>query len=245
MSASPISLSARAKLTLSLRVTGTRSDGFHLIDAEMVSLDIADVLTVHPDEDGLSIDGPFSQGLVAHEDNLVARALRQCGRRARVHIQKNIPSVGGLGGGSADAAAIFRWAKYRDLEAASRLGADIPFCMIGGRARVRGIGELIEPLDFVARTITLVIPPFGVSTPAVYRAFDSLSTQPEETINHLEAAALVVEPRLVDWKQQIFAASGSVPILAGSGSTWWLPGAFPGLVTALPEAKVMITQTSP
>ncbi len=152
MSASPISLIAPAKLTLSLQVTGTRDDGYHLIDAEMVTLDIADVLTVTPGEQGLSFDGPQAQGLTDSDDNLVSRALRQCGKQARVHIQKNIPHGGGLGGGSADAAAIFRWANYQDLEAASRIGADIPFCMVGGRARVRGIGEIIEPLPFVARS---------------------------------------------------------------------------------------------
>ena len=114
MSASPISLIAPAKLTLSLQVTGTRDDGYHLIDAEMVTLDIADVLTVTPGEQGLSFDGPQAQGLTDSDDNLVSRALRQCGKQARVHIQKNIPHGGGLGGGSADAAAIFRWANYQD-----------------------------------------------------------------------------------------------------------------------------------
>ena len=84
-------LFAPAKLTLSLRVTGLRQDGFHLIDAEMVTLDIADVLTVTPGEQGLSFDGPQAQGLTDSDDNLVSRALRQCGRQARVHIQKNIP----------------------------------------------------------------------------------------------------------------------------------------------------------
>lgn len=96
----------------------------------------------------------------------------------RAFTYKNIPHGGGLGGGSADAAAIFRWANYQDLEAASRIGADIPFCMVGGRARVRGIGEIIEPLPFVARTITLILLPFGVSTPVVYRAFDALPHNP-------------------------------------------------------------------
>ena len=105
----------------------------------------------------------FASGVPTDDNNLVSRALQLCGKTAHVHIEKNIPHGGGLGGGSADAAAIFRWANYQDLEAASRIGADIPFCMVGGRARVRGIGEIIEPLPFVARTITLILLPFGVS----------------------------------------------------------------------------------
>jgi len=245
MSASPISLIAPAKLTLSLHVTATRDDGFHLIDAEMVSLDIADVLTVTPDEQGLSFDGPYAEGLSASEDNLVSRALRQCEKQARVHIQKNIPSGGGLGGGSADAAAIFRWANYQDLEAASRIGADIPFCMVGGRARVRGIGEIIEPLPFVARTITLILLPFGVSTPVVYRAYDALPPQSNDIVNHLEAAAMIVEPRLAHWKQRIEHESGATPVLAGSGSTWWLDGSHPDLGARLEGAEVVVTHTTP
>jgi len=195
-----IIIDAPAKLTLSLRVTGVREDGFHLvredgfhlIDAEMITLNLVDKVRITPDEDGLNFDGPFSSGISTNSDNLVSRALALAGRRARVHIEKNIPSGGGLGGGSADAAAILKWAGFTDLEAASRLGADIPFCMIGGRARVQGIGEVIDILPPVHREITLVIPPFGVSTPAVYRAWDDLEKAGNNTTNdqnHLQQAA--------------------------------------------------------
>ena len=190
-----IIIDAPAKLTLSLRVTGVREDGFHLIDAEMVTLNLVDKVRITPNEDGLSVDGPFSAGISTDSSNLVSRALALAGRRARVHIEKNIPSGGGLGGGSADAAAILNWAGFTDLEAASRLGADIPFCMIGGRARVRGIGEVIDTLPPVHREITLVIPPFGVSTPAVYRAWDDLAKagiNTTDSLNDLQQAALVV-----------------------------------------------------
>ncbi len=63
-----------------------------------------------------------------------------------MEVDKQIPSGAGLGGGSADAAAILRWAGHTDVEAEARLGADVPFCVIGGRARVTGIGEQLEPL---------------------------------------------------------------------------------------------------
>ncbi len=241
-----ILIDAPAKLTLSLRVTGVREDGFHLIDAEMVTLDLVDKVRITPNEDGLSVDGPFSSGISTDSDNLVSRALALAGRRARVHVEKNIPSGGGLGGGSADAAAILNWAGFTDLEAASRLGADIPFCMTGGRARVRGIGEVIEALPPVHRAITLVIPPFGVSTPAVYRAWDDLARAGNNTAsdqNHLQQAALIVEPRLIEWRDKIAQASGQEPVLAGSGATWWLDGAFLELAKDLPKATVLVTQT--
>lgn len=241
-----IPIDAPAKLTLSLRVTGVREDGFHLIDAEMVTLNLVDKVRITPNEDGLSVDGPFGDGVATDSSNLVNRALALAGRRARVHIEKNIPSGGGLGGGSADAAAVLKWAGFTDLEAASRLGADIPFCMIGGRARVQGIGEVIDILPPVQRKITLVIPPFGVSTPAVYRAWDDLAKAGMNTTNdqnHLQQAALIVEPRLIEWHDKIAQACGQAPVLAGSGSTWWLDGAFLELAKDLPKATVVVTQT--
>jgi len=243
---SSIQIDAQAKLTLSLRVTGVRNDGFHLIDAEMVTLDLADTLTITPEGNGISVDGPFGDGVATDASNLVSRALSLAGRTAHVHITKNIPSGGGLGGGSADAAALLKWAGFTDLEAASRLGADIPFCMIGGRARVQGIGEVIDVLPPVQRTITLVVPPFGVSTPAVYRAWDELAKAKENTngnINDLQQAALKVESRLVDWHARITKATGQEPVLAGSGATWWLDGSFQELAKDLPEATVLVTHT--
>ena len=258
MSTQIVSLVAPAKLTVSLKVTGVRADGFHLIDAEMITLDLADELVVDPSRTGLEITGEFADDLAESvdakgandtNDNLVSRALQLAGRRAHVTITKNIPSGGGLGGGSADAAAILRWAGFTDLVAAAKLGADIAFCMIGGRARVSGIGEVVNPLKKIAREITLVVPPFRVSTPAVYRAFDQLTDFGRTPIKHagvndLELAAINVEPRLAIWKQKISQAAGVEPVLAGSGSTWWLDGKFEDLAGQLADATVVCTQTN-
>lgn len=238
-----ITLEAPAKLTLSLRITGVRLDGFHLIDAEMVALDLADRIQITSGGHGLEIVGPFAAEINDDENNLVNRALRLCNRNAHVRIDKQIPSGGGMGGGSADAAAILRWALFADLALASQLGADIPFCMVGGRARVQGIGEIISPLPFIAHDITLIIPPFGISTPAVYRAWDTIAKPKTHRSNDLEPAALMVEPRLVAWRDQIASLAGIVPKLAGSGATWWLFGAHTDLVEALPEATVLVTKT--
>ena len=238
-----VTVEAQAKLTLTLHVTGVRADGFHLIDAEMVTLDVADVLTITEGADGIDIDGPYAAGLSTDGDNLVARALALAGRRAHVRITKNIPHGGGLGGGSADAAAVLRWAGFDDLVAASRLGADIPFCMVGGRARVQGIGEQVTPLVPERRDITLVIPPFGVSTPTVYAAWDALEASRQRgAVNDLEEAAIAAEPRLEDWRRRI-RACGVTPVLAGSGSTWWVDGAHPELANVLDDATVLVTAT--
>lgn len=218
---------APAKLTLALRVVGVRADGYHLIDAEMTTLELADEIRIveTPDEESsVTYVGEFADGLVGDGRDLVSRALRHVGRSARVTVDKRIPHGGGLGGGSADCAAILRWAGRHELSEAATLGADVPFCLVGGRARVRGIGEVIEPIESRPGVVTLVVPPFGVSTPAVYAAWDDMGGPASEGPNDLEPAACRVEPRLIEWRDRITDATGRTPVLAGSGSTWFVEG---------------------
>jgi 4-diphosphocytidyl-2-C-methyl-D-erythritol kinase len=246
---------APAKLTLSLRVTGVRPDGYHLLDAEMVSLDLADELTfsegsgfeivdARPGAGASSAPAPAAgggalrpgvpaapglpPGVPAGDDNLVRRALRAVGRDAHIRLVKRIPAGGGLGGGSADAAAVLRWAGNDDVALAATLGADVPFCLRGGRARVTGIGDRLDRLPFLERTFTLMTPPFGCSTAAVYRAWDALGGPTGGGPNDLEPAALNVEPGLARWRDRLGEATSQTPVLAGSGSTWYVEGAFPG-----------------
>jgi len=228
-------IEASAKLTLSLRITGVRSDGMHLIDAEMVSLDLHDTLTFS-DGDGLEVVG----GLDAPVDdtNLVRKALRAVGRTALVRLEKRIPACAGLGGGSTDAAAVLRWAGVHDMDLAAGVGADVAFCVVGGRARVRGIGGWVESLPFENRTFTLLTPPLACSTPAVYRAWDDLGGPTGDHGNDLEPAALAVEPDLARWRDLLGDATGEQPRLAGSGSTWFVDGAHPG------EGRLVVHTTS-
>lgn len=223
---------ARAKLTLSLRVTGVREDGYHLLQSEMVTLDLADTLTFS-DGDGLTVSGLGADGPVpAGADNLVSRALAATGRQAAVHLYKRIPTGAGLGGGSADAAAVLSWAGCEDLEIAVRLGADVPFCLAGlGRAQVGGVGEILEPLPFdevAGLSYTLLVPPLHVSTMEVYRAWDRLGGPVGENGNDLEPAALEVAPDLAEWRDRLGEATGETPRLAGSGGTWFVPGVHEG-----------------
>jgi 4-diphosphocytidyl-2-C-methyl-D-erythritol kinase len=232
---------APAKLTVSLRITGVRHDGYHLIDSEMVSLDLADRLTIS-EGDGLEIVGRAAEGIAADDSNLVRRALAAVGRRAHVRVEKRIPAGAGLGGGSSDAAAILRWAGVDDVELAASLGADVPFCLVGGRARVTGVGEIVEPLPFIARTYTIVTPPFGVSTAEVYRAWD-VRPVPAGGPNDLESAAIEVQPRLASWRVRISRVTGCVPVLAGSGSTWFVEGDHHQAADALAPATVVVAHT--
>lgn len=228
-----VTVPAPAKLTLSLRVTGLRSDGYHLIDSEMVTLDLADALEFSPG-DALEISGGVvgAETLPTGDDNLVRRALAFVGRRAHVRLFKRIPAGGGLGGGSADAAAVLRWAGWDgDPSEAAALGADVPFCVRGGRARVSGVGEVLEPMpldDLAGCEFTLLTPPFSVETAAVYRQWDRMGGPTGAGPNDLEPAALVVEPRLARYREELAVATGQTPVLAGSGSTWFVAGSHPG-----------------
>ena len=215
-------LEAPAKLTRSLRVVGVREDGYHLLDAEMVTLDLHDTLVVS-EGPGRANDLPA--------DNLVSRALAAVGRAGDVHVAltKRIPAGAGLGGGSADAAAVLRWAGCRDLAVAAALGADVPFCLVGGRARVGGIGEVVEPLPFVELVFTLLTPPLHVSTPAVYAEWDRLGGPADPRgVNDLEPAAVSLVPDLARWRDRLGDATGQVPVLAGSGGTWFVEDAYEG-----------------
>lgn len=241
----PVKVLAPAKLTLSLRITGVREDGYHLIDAEMVTLGFADELLIEDGEglamlagheadreignrelgDESSLD--LSENLDPSE-NLIAKALALANRQAKITVVKRIPMGAGLGGGSADAAAVLRWAGIDDLDAAASLGADVPFCLVGGRAQVGGIGEIVNPLPSQPAVYTLLTPPFGCSTQAVYKMWDEMGGPQGENGNDLEPAAIRAEPRLAEYRDLLAEATGQTPRLAGSGSTWFVEGDHPG-----------------
>lgn len=249
---------APAKLTLSLRVTDRRDDGLHLIDAEMITINLYDTLTIQEigstgnegihNKDAGNDSGVGSSSLTVQggdldiptgPENLVLQALALVGRKAKVDLVKQIPSQAGLGGGSSDAGAILRWAGFADLVAAAQLGADVAFCTVGGRARVRGIGEQVESLPFVEKTLTLMTPPVKCPTGQIYKRWDDLGGPTGDNGNDLEPAALSVVPELERFRQQLGDDTGQQPRLAGSGSTWFVEGAYPGpgrvVCAAVPE----------
>jgi 4-diphosphocytidyl-2-C-methyl-D-erythritol kinase len=218
---------ARAKLTLSLRVTGRRPDGYHELEALVVSIrDPHDVLTIqlHPTPGTrLSTSGPAAGGIPAGRnnlDNLAARAalallqvVDDAGPFAaaglEINLHKEIPAGAGLGGGSADAAATLR-AGDRLLELgldpgvlltlAAGIGSDVSFCLGGGTAWMRGRGEVIEPLPAVGGlSMVVAAPPFAVSTAAVYAAWDDLGgPRSERAVPAPEAVAGLLPGGLVN-----------------------------------------------
>jgi 4-diphosphocytidyl-2-C-methyl-D-erythritol kinase len=186
--AAPIRLAAPAKVNLHLHVTGRRGDGYHLLDSLMAFAGVYDIVTVAPaDELSLHIDGPHASALAGMdpEDNLMMRAARRLAEaagvepRARLTLTKRLPVAGGIGGGSADAAAALRglyqlWGLDLNdttmLRLALRLGADVPICLFGRAANVGGIGETLDPAPTLPPVpMLLVNPGVPVSTPEVFR----------------------------------------------------------------------------
>lgn len=202
---------ARAKVNLTLHVTGRRDDGYHLLESVVVFADVGDDITITPAADGvltLDYDGAFADLLPSPQDNLVfkaATALRQVfGIDAGAHIRltKTLPVASGIGGGSADAAATLRALAHLwgiDINApecihiARSLGADVPVCLAARPAMMTGIGETLAPLpDLPDAAMVLVNPGVEVSTPAVFKArtapFSGAAGWPPETA---DLAALV------------------------------------------------------
>ena len=242
---------ALAKLTRSFRVTGRRDDGYHRVLTEMVTIDLADDVELS-EGDGIDIvdeiawsEGADPRPSVVDDllvDNLVTTALAVVDRRAHIRLVKRIPPGAGLGGGSADAAAVLRWSGMTDLNLAAKVGSDVPFCLVGGRAKVEGAGELIESLAPIDLSFVLLTPALSVSTAAVYAAFDELGPCfDESSSNDLERAALAVEPRLARFRDLLGAVSALDPKLAGSGATWFVecdPGKSASIAQAVREAVV-------
>jgi 4-diphosphocytidyl-2-C-methyl-D-erythritol kinase len=247
-----IVVTVAAELTLSLHITGTRADGYHELDATMVSItEPHDALVIKPaPRMSLQIDGSFAEGVPADETNLAWRAAEACGEQLEISLHKEIPSGAGLGGGSADAAGILVALRAEPAIAAT-LGADVPFCMRGGFAHVSGIGEILEPGPTPDLAIVVATPPFSCVTADVYRAWDALGGPRHET-NDLEPAAEHVEPRLVAFKREVEAAAGAPAILAGSGSSYAVvfedrdeAAAARARVAAVIRGSVWLASTSP
>ena len=175
-----IRVGAPAKLNLYLHVTGRRGDGYHELDSLVTFTSLADTLEIAPaDSPGLTVSGPFADALDAG-DNLAARAAaalaERMGRPAgvRIALDKRIPVAAGLGGGSADAAAVLRglarlWRLGPEhavalQDVALSLGADVPVCLASRAARMTGIGERLRPPPRLPPFAALLVNP-GVPVP--------------------------------------------------------------------------------
>ena len=174
-------LRAPAKLTWYLEVTGRRTNGMHEITSEMTTIDLVDLVEVEADGDSLRVEGPCAASVPIDATNIVARALALVGRRCSVVVHKEIPVGGGLGGGSADAGAILRWAGGVTNDEALLLGGDVPFCQLGGRALVEGVGERVTPLALRAISFRLSVACATVATIAMSACAKPISMPPPKT----------------------------------------------------------------
>ena len=183
----PSAAFAPAKVNLTLRVTGRRADGYHLLDSLVVFADVGDRLTVRqPSPLSLTVTGPFGGGLAGEEDNLVLRAARRLADaggidpQGRLTLEKNLPVASGIGGGSSDAAAALRllaeaWGLSLPQGEMDRLaislGADVPVCLARRPARMAGIGEILSAVPALPEIgLVLVNPGVACPTAAIFRA---------------------------------------------------------------------------
>ena len=246
---------APAKVNLCLRVVGRRSDGYHLLDSIFAAIDFEDHITfsVAPVSDRhgqstvtLSCDYP---GVPTDETNLATRAatafLHATNEHARVHISidKRIPPGAGLGGGSSNAATVLSTlnelaasplSRAKLAEVALSLGADVPFFLTGGCARVRGIGEAIAPIPgWPGHELIIAIPPVAVSTAWAFRNhradLDGEAHEPERLAvsreldpallrNDLERVVLPAYPEVAATKSALLSAGAAAAVMSGSGS---------------------------
>jgi 4-diphosphocytidyl-2-C-methyl-D-erythritol kinase len=247
MATAPFSLTAPAKLNLSLRVLGRRDDGFHALDTLMVRLpDLADRLEFSPaDTFAFACSDPSVPG---DESNLVVKAVRAWEAAAgeacrhRIFLEKHVPHGAGLGGGSSDAAATLHAVNElhgrplpveRLIALAASLGSDIPFFLMPGAVRCTGRGEILEPVATPppALPVVLLKPSFGVATPDAYKrwkdaeALPGIDYEPQcfpwgELVNDLEKPVFMKHRFLAEVKQWLLERPETAgALMSGSGST--------------------------
>ena len=272
-----LTLKAFAKINLVLDITGRREDGYHDLCSVMQEIGLYDTVTLRKIPEGVLLKVEFEDGVergfsLVPDDkkNLAYRAAELLLADAKVDggieivLHKNIPVAAGLAGGSTDAATVLRginvlYDLHYDLrrlcELGVKLGADIPFCIMGGTALAEGIGEKLQGLPIPGSVYVLLAkPPVAVSTKEVYQAYDKLLEEDPPELVDVEkvkaaidkgsisdlvpclynALALVTEPlhpEIVQLREEILKEGAKGALMSGSG-----PSVF-GLYDNLQEAK--------
>ena len=207
VAASPFIARARAKVNLSLEVIRRRPDGYHEIETIFQSVNLYDTLRLGFDRSGdvhitcTDPDIPLGSDNICHKAVVLLRDHIDPGLGARIHIDKQIPHSAGLGGGSADAAAVLlaaneaagRILPRETLDAlAGELGSDVPFMLRGGTMLGRGRGEILEPLTPLQRGFFLIVKPtVDISTRSVYEGLNLSLTRHRYRINLKAVNALL------------------------------------------------------
>lgn len=240
---------AYAKINLALHIRARRADGYHMLETLFAFAKDGDRLTAELAGDlSLTITGPFAAGLSAGPDNLVLQAaaglqhLVQTTQGAAIHLDKQLPVAAGIGGGSADAAAILRllpklWGVAPDPKAlhalATRLGADVPACLASQTVRGEGVGDILIPVaadDLSGLPLLLVNPGVACPTGPVFKAWNGVDRGPlargsplaaaTAGRNDLEEPATHMIPEIATLCQQLAALPGvRFSRMSGSGAT--------------------------
>lgn len=259
---------APAKINLYLHVLGRRADGYHEIDSLFVFCDLGDWVDVRPADDlALEVDGPFAQDIVGENIVLQAAAgLREvCKIRqgAAIRLNKLLPVAAGLGGGSSDAAASIRglcelWnldpGAHEVVALASRLGSDVPACLVAQPVIVGGTGSyVIARPALPVLSLVMINPGVAVATAEVYNRSGivgqnaPLSMEPPVELptlvpwlaarsNHLTEAARAIVPEIDEVLTFLELQSGCLLArLSGSGATCF--GVFGDLAAASAAAS--------
>ncbi len=231
---------AYAKLNLALHVRRRRADGYHELETLFAFVDRGDVLSASPAaRDTVHVGGEFAGALTDPFGNIVAKALGKLPRAGglRIDLEKNLPVAAGLGGGSADAGAVFRIVREMSglpddwAERAARLGADVPACVASETCIGRGTGTELAPVasDLSGTPVLLVNPRVALSTGPVFGAWDGLArgalpAGDARAIalagrNDLEPPAISLCPAIGDVLAELRQAGAWLVRMSGSGAT--------------------------
>ncbi len=208
---------AFAKINLILDLTGTLPDGYHAINTVMQTIGLCDRVSVDIADGGIIEITCSDETVPTDSRNTAFKAARlffeDAGKPygARIHIEKNIPHEAGLGGGSADAAAVLRAlnemmpnAVPEDglFDIALKVGADVPFCLRGGTALCLNKGEVMAPLPFFDAVCVIAKPDVGVSTGKAFAKFDNAVN-----LRHPDVDGFVFHASRRDWRSAFLCAS--------------------------------------
>ena len=231
---------AYAKINLALHVRRRREDGYHELETLFAFVDAGDELAAEPaNADNLHVVGEFAPSLSDPFGNIVGKALNYLphGKGCSVTLEKNLPVAAGLGGGSADAGAVFRMVERAHglpddwHERAARLGADVPACVLSKACIGRGTGTELEPVanDLAGTPVLLVNPRIPLATGPVFKGWDQIDRGPMPSgdlrlialhgRNDLEPSAIALVPRIADVIAALQSSGAWLARMSGSGAT--------------------------
>lgn len=246
-------LKAYAKINLFLDVIGKRADGYHDLEMIMQTVDLWDEVDVEKSDEGIELicdnaNLPKDKGNIAYRAAELFIRTYNINRGVKIKIKKNIPVEAGLAGGSTDGAAVIKMlniifdknlSQEEMISLGREIGADVPFCIVGGTAKCEGVGEIIKPLKPLRDCILVLVKPnFGVSTKEVFNKIDSksyvhpsidkilkgisegnLSKIGSSLNNVLEQVTIEQNPIIGDIKEMIKSNGSLGTLMSGSGPT--------------------------